>query len=164
VGEFCIALGFCLRVVAGILAIGSKRSPWIVLATFFLALFIAFGKRQSERAARHLASPRDPNPGRASLKEYTVGSLDLFLIGSGCLSILTYALFAILSAPTPDLILTVPFVVYGIFRYLSLVRNGPLGESPERLVLQDRALFLNSLLWLSTYLALAKMRVGFFER
>jgi 4-hydroxybenzoate polyprenyltransferase len=154
---FWIAIGFCVRVIAGILAIESKMSPWIVLATFFLMLMIGFGKRRAELA-------RAGSGRRASLSAYTPALIDRWLTASGGLAVATYSLFAILSSPNPDLILTVPFVVYGIFRYLLLAETGADTEFPETLVLRDRASLVNGLLWLACYVLLASRPASFFTR
>lgn len=155
-----IAAGFVLRVVAGAVAIGAPLSGWILLCTAFLALLLGFGKRRHEfRLEGHdLASTRP------ALVGYTQASLDSLLVVSAACAALTYGVYSIESRTAsqyPGLIMTTPFVVYGVLRYLALVMAGEGGE-PESLVLKDAQLlvcFAGFLL--SAYAALSGVRLAF---
>ncbi|MFH1190119.1 MAG: decaprenyl-phosphate phosphoribosyltransferase [Candidatus Omnitrophota bacterium] len=143
---FAIALAFILRLLAGVSMSGieSLISSWILLCTFLLALFLALCKRRSEMALLQDMSKHH----RKSLEGYSVEFLDqLITIVAGC-SILSYSLYA-LSAETiakhgtDKLIFTIPFVAYGIFRYLYLVNLKKGGSNPERILLKDIPFLIN---------------------
>jgi 4-hydroxybenzoate polyprenyltransferase len=148
-----IASGFVLRVVAGAVVIGVPFSEWLILCTIFLALFLGFGKRRAELVLLEDDSARH----RSSLAEYTKTFLDQ-IIGICTASVVTcYALYT-LSPATVDrfesrnLVLTVPFVVFGIFRYLFLLHCRSGGGSPTRILLRDAPTLVNVLLWVATVL------------
>lgn len=143
---FAIALAFILRLLAGVSMSGIEFlvSSWILLCTFLLALFLALCKRRSEMALLQDMSKHH----RKSLEGYSVEFLDqLITIVAGC-SILSYCLYA-LSADTiakhgtDKLKFTIPFVVYGIFRYLYLVNLKKGGSNPERILLKDIPFLIN---------------------
>lgn len=134
----CIALGFQLRVMAGAAAIGVKASHWILLCTFFFSLFLAFCKRYEELARQSEATGRT----RATMEDYTTSFLNMMIGPLAALSILTYALYTvspetIATHQTDRLMFTVPFVVYGVFRYLFLVYRKSEGGDPARLLFRD---------------------------
>lgn len=142
---FLISIGFLLRVVAGALAIHVDVSSWILVCTMLLALFLALSKRRHEllllegRADLH----------RLSLKEYTPYLLDQMIGVVTSATLVTYTIFS-LSPETvakfgPNLVLTVPFVLYGIFRYLYLVHSRNSGGHPEETLLTDIPLQLDIL-------------------
>jgi 4-hydroxybenzoate polyprenyltransferase len=130
-----VAAGFVIRAVAGALAIDVPSTDWFVLCTLFLALFLAVSKRRAElmRAgdAARLARP--------VLAAYTPGSLAAFSVTSMAAALITYALYvhAVLEK-YPWLALTLPFVMFGLFRYQLLVDSHGLGEKPEDVVFEDR--------------------------
>lgn len=137
-----VALGFVLRAVAGAVAIGVHFSPWLLVCTILLALFLALAKRRHElvtleRAAAH----------RQILAEYTPYLLDQ-MIGVVTASCLTAYAFYTLAPETVEkyrterLALTIPFVIYGIFRYLYLVHRKDQGGSPTDVLLTDRPLLV----------------------
>lgn len=151
VDVFAIAAGFVLRVVAGAEAIHVPISNWLYLCTLLLSLFLALGKRRAELvlleggAAAH----------RKILAEYSLGLVDqLITVVSAC-TVLAYALYT-LSADTVQkfgtdrLKLTVPFVLFGLFRYLYLVRERGEGGQPEKVLLGDRPTQVNLLFYLAT--------------
>jgi 4-hydroxybenzoate polyprenyltransferase len=146
----CVALGFQFRVHAGASAIDVPASSWIVLCTFFFSLFVAFCKRYEEVGRqKDVAAPT-----RATMKEYTVPFLNMIIGPLAALSILSYALYTV--APetqavhgTTDLMFTVPFVVYGVFRYLFLVYRREEGGDPARLLFKDGPLMLSGVLYLA---------------
>lgn len=151
VDVFCIAAGFLLRVVAGAFAVGSPISEWLVICTFFLALFLALCKRHAElELLGDESSSHRPN-----LREYSILFLDQTTAILAACSVLAYAMYTMAEDTVerlgPGLIYTVPFVVFGIFRYLLLVQTRGGGGSPSRVLLGgDLAFALNGLFWLLT--------------
>jgi 4-hydroxybenzoate polyprenyltransferase len=143
---FFIALGFVLRAIAGVellrpLSPATELSPWLLVCTFFGALFLALAKRRRELAN----SGEDVGRRRAVLAHYTPALLDGLLVVSAASSIMGYALYTIWPATvakfnTEALLYTVPFVTYGIFRYLYLVRDSETTEDPSQVLLTDRPL------------------------
>jgi 4-hydroxybenzoate polyprenyltransferase len=142
-----VALGFVLRAVAGAVAIGVHFSPWLVVCTLLLALFLALAKRRHE-----LVSLDDAAAHRSILAEYSPYLLDqmIAVVTASCLT--AYAFYTL--APetvekykTERLALTIPFVIYGIFRYLYLVHRHDQGGSPGDVLLTDRPLLATVALW-----------------
>jgi len=142
----CIALGFQLRVQAGAAAIQVDASRWLLLCTFFFALFLAFCKRYEELSKQGEASGQT----RATMSEYTATFLNMLIGPLAALSILTYALYTV----SPDtvarhhtdrLMYTVPIVTYGVFRYLFLVYRKSEGGDPARLLFRDVPLIVSGL-------------------
>lgn len=134
----CIAMGFQLRVMAGAAAIAVKASHWILLCTFFFSLFLAFCKRYEELAKQSEATGQT----RATMADYTASFLNMMIGPLAALSILTYALYTvspetIATHGTDRLMYSVPFVVYGVFRYLFLVYRKSEGGDPARLLFRD---------------------------
>ena len=154
---FCIASGFILRVVAGGFAAQAPLSHWVILCTLFLALFLALCKRRAEIDL--LGDGRGEH--RRILLEYTPVFLDQSVTVLAACTILTYTMYTV-SYETADkfgdengLVLTVPFVVFGLFRYLLLVSTQRGGGNPTRVLLGGDAIFvLNCLAWLGTVVAL----------
>jgi 4-hydroxybenzoate polyprenyltransferase len=144
-----LAAGFVLRVEAGCAAIGAEGSSWILLCTFLLAVFMGFGKRRHEllRVGVVSARPGDPDRYSAPLLDQMMG------IASAC-TIVGYAIFTtswrtVSVHGTTNLVYTVPFVVYGIFRYQLLVMQDGGGGDPTELVLGDMPLLTTIVLWLT---------------
>ena len=146
VDVFMIAIGFVLRAIAGVqlllpVAPDTVLSPWLLVCTFFGALFLALAKRRREIANAGEGAKRQ----RAVLEEYTPELLDGLLMVSAAASLMGYALYTIWPATvakfgTEALLYTVPFVAYGIFRYLHLVRATEATEDPSQVLLTDRPL------------------------
>jgi 4-hydroxybenzoate polyprenyltransferase len=154
-----VAAGFIFRVYAGAVAVAVSPSAWILLCTFFLALFLAFGKRRAEINAgaasirqQDSAIP-DITATRAVLHKYNVAMLDRFCNICATLTIAAYALFTVLGHANRTLIITTPPVVMGIFRYLLLVERYHEGEAPDAILLKDWAIQLAILLWGILYVA-----------
>ncbi len=147
-----IALGFVLRAMAGVAALDDAGnsvilSPWLIICTFFLASFLAFAKRRNE-----ITVLGDGATGhRKNLREYTPRLLDQMMGVSAGASIMGYALYTVsqrtLEQVSPTLWVTIPFVTYGVFRYMYLVYSKGLGGTPDKLLLSDRPMILNILLW-----------------
>ncbi len=142
-----IAAGFVLRVAAGVSLIDVERfSPWLYIVTSLLALFIGFGKRRAEIACLS----ENANQHRKVLDGYSLEFLDqLITIVSGT-TIVAYSLYTFSAPNLPDnnsMMLTIPFVLYGLFRYLYLIKIKKSGGAPEDLILSDRPLQICILLW-----------------
>ena len=150
---FSIAAGFVLRVVAGGLAIGVQLSPWLFICTTLLSLFLAMAKRRHELVLLR----EDAAEHRQILKEYSPYLLDQMMGVVTATTVMSYALYTISEETiakfhTSNLIFTLPFVLYGIFRYLYLVHQKVEGGRPEEILLTDRPLLLNVLGWTVTVL------------
>ena len=146
-----IALGFVLRAVAGAAAIDVEISPWLILCTTLLALFLALCKRRNELTLLQ----GDAAAHRAILSEYSVVFLDQMISVVTASIVIAYAFYAMSpevqeKLHTRHLGLTVPFVLYGIFRYLYVLHQKGEGGSPSQTLLEDRALLMNVLLWIAT--------------
>jgi len=144
-----MSFGFVLRAVAGALAIDVDISGWLLICTILLALFLALGKRRHE----YIALGADAARHRPILAEYSTGLLDQMIAVVTASTVTAYALYTmspetVAKFRTQLLPATLPFVLYGIFRYLYLLYRQQLGGSPSELFLNDRALLLNMLLWM----------------
>ena len=142
-----IASGFVLRVAAGVSLVKVERfSPWLYVVTTLLALFIGFGKRRAELAL--LAG--SANQHRIVFDGYTLEFLDqLITIVSGT-TIIGYSFYTFSAPNLPNnhaMMLTIPFVLYGIFRYLYLLKVKESGGAPEELLMNDKPLQLSIMLW-----------------
>jgi 4-hydroxybenzoate polyprenyltransferase len=135
---FAIAAGFILRLVAGIVVIDvSNFSPWLYVCAGLLALFLAIGKRRQEL----ILMAEDAADYRATYKDYNMALLDdmLRMVTTG--SVLTYMLYTIeaetIRSNGHRMMLTIPFVVYGVFRYLFLIHVRGKGSAPDELLFED---------------------------
>lgn len=146
-----IAGGFVLRVLAGGAAIDVKISAYLYLSTIFLATFQGFAKRRQELLTMSTSAAGH----RPSLEEYSVSLLDTFLTITATATTVSYALYAVNTPHRPQnisanlLLLTVPFVIYAVFRYLYLIHVKGLGGAPEDMLLKDRLLLLDVLAWVA---------------
>ncbi len=146
---FVIAAGFFIRVVAGGLAIDVYLSSWLLICTILLSLFLAMSKRRHE-----LVLLKENAQGhRRILKEYNPYLLDQMIAVVTASTLIAYCLYTISEETvskfgTTKLIYTVPFVLYGIFRYLYLVHQKTEGGSPEVLIIKDKPLLFDLLLWI----------------
>jgi 4-hydroxybenzoate polyprenyltransferase len=145
----CIALGFVLRMLHGIFAIGVEPTAWIVLCMFFLAMFLGFAKRRGELNQLSTHS----GEARLVLKKYSAPYLDTLLTISATLAILCYALFTVVSHQNPTLIVTIVPVVYCILRYLLQVVMHGQGESPDVMLVSDWRLWAAIACWVAAYVA-----------
>ncbi len=140
---FAIAIGFVLRVEAGAVAIEVNASRWILTCTLFLALLIAACKRRSEVELQGTDKGT-----RAVLSHYSLPYLDVIITITAAGAILAYALYTMSPAATQnlganDLIYTLPFVIFAVFRYIYLVRERARGENPFELLVGDPATLIN---------------------
>lgn len=142
-----IALGFVLRVAAGVMLIQVTRfSPWLYVVTTLGSLYIGFGKRRAELAL--LAE--GANAHRKVLDGYTIPLLDQFITIVSGTTIIAYSLYTFSAPNLPDnhiMMLTIPFVLYGIFRYLYLIQVKHSGGAPEEVLLSDRPLQISIIIW-----------------
>lgn len=142
-----IALGFVLRVGGGVTIISVERfSPWLYVVMTLGALYIGFGKRRAELTL--LAE--DAQVHRPVLYGYNLPLLDQLITIVSSSTIITYSLYTFSAPNLPSnhaMMLTIPFVLYGIFRYLYLIQIKQAGGAPEELLLQDRPLQVTILLW-----------------
>jgi 4-hydroxybenzoate polyprenyltransferase len=156
---FVIAAGFVIRVVSGGLVIDVPISSWLLICTTLLALFLAMSKRRHElvlledRATDH----------RPILKEYSPYLLDQMISVVTASTLIAYCLYTISAETvqkfgTGHLVWTSGFVLYGIFRYLYLVHQKGKGGSPEELVLQDKPLLLNIVLWIGAVILIIYLK------
>jgi 4-hydroxybenzoate polyprenyltransferase len=141
-----LASGFVLRVAAGVSVINVQRfSPWLYVCMTLLALYIGFGKRRAE-----LTQLDGQSDQRRVLEGYTLPFLDQIITIVSSTTIIAYSLYTFSAPNVPanhTMMLTIPFVLYAIFRYLYLVQVKQEGSAPEELVLTDRPLQVTVLLW-----------------
>ncbi len=154
-----IAAGFVLRAMAGGLAIHVPLSPWLLLCTLLLALFLALCKRRHELVALGIAD----GASRPSLRAYDQRLLDVLIPMIGAATLLAYCLYTfwpdtVAKFGSHKLGFTIPFVVFGLFRYLDLVYRQDLGDRPEQLLLTDPPLLINLALYGGTVLSLLLWR------
>jgi 4-hydroxybenzoate polyprenyltransferase len=145
-----LSMCFVLRAVAGAVVIDVKASAWLILCTLMLALLVGFGKRRHEIVLLN----QDAGNHRASLQEYSLPFLDLMMAISAGAALVTYALYTMADETVQrfgsrGLMLTVPFVVYGVFRYLFLIHQRKDGGDPARLFITDIPTILNVVIWVS---------------
>jgi 4-hydroxybenzoate polyprenyltransferase len=143
---FAIAAGFVLRAVGGGLAIGVPISPWLYVCTMLLALFLGFGKRRNELSTLQAAAGQH----RANLDSYSLQLLDQIIAVVSSATVMTYSLYTFDAPAVPDnhaMLLTIPFVVSAICRYMFLMYRKDQGGSPEVLLVTDRPLSLCLVGW-----------------
>ncbi len=151
-----IAISFVIRAIGGVMALrpldpAIEISPWLLLCTLFLALFLGLGKRRHELALLEA----DASGHRATLREYSKGFLDQLITVVTAGTLLAYAIYTIAPGTvskfhTPSLVYTIPFVVYGVFRYLYLIWEREQGGNPSRTFYRDLPILLTTLGWLVT--------------
>ena len=137
---FTIAAGFVLRVYAGAMALDVPVSSWMFITTLCLALYLAAVKRRQELS-------QSGTEGRKVLEKYTVSLVDRYAEMSATGALLFYSMFVVSSKP--DLVITIPLVLFGLFRYWFVVEALDGGESPTDALLADWQLLLTVLLWVA---------------
>jgi 4-hydroxybenzoate polyprenyltransferase len=152
VDVFVIAAGFMLRVLAGAFAIAVLISPWLVLCTLFVSVFLALSKRRGELL---LTTGTDGYSGRAVLLEYDLSLMDQLMTIAASGMAISYALYTVAERTvtifgTDNLIFTTVFVLFGIFRYLFLVRKRKIDDNPAHLLISDAVMILNVLAWFAS--------------
>ena len=155
---FTISGGFVLRAVAGAVVMQVPISPWLFICTGLAALLLALAKRRSELAQ----AGENAGSQRKSLQAYTLPFLDQLISVVATAAVVAYSLYTFTAENLPDnhaMMLTIPFVVYGLFRYLYIVHQTDAGENPEDVLLGDAPLATAITLWLiSAGLVLALFR------
>ena len=150
-----IAAGFVLRAVGGAVAINVEISPWLIVCTTLLALFLGFGKRRHELVllGDNAGSHRD------ILKKYSIYFLDQLISIVTAATIVAYSIYTLYGDPVgklgvKHLELTIPFVIYGVFRYLYLIHQECKGGSPTRILYTDLPILICVLMWISSIFVL----------
>jgi 4-hydroxybenzoate polyprenyltransferase len=143
-----ISFGFVLRVAAGVILISpvERFSPWLYMLTVLFSLYIGLGKRRAE--LNLLADGASAH--RKVFEGYTIPLLDQYITIVSGMTIIAYSLYSFSAPNLPEnhaMMLTIPFVVYGIFRYLQLIQIGHVAGSPDEVALKDRPLQTTVLLW-----------------
>jgi 4-hydroxybenzoate polyprenyltransferase len=142
---FCVAGCYVMRVLMGAYALGVAASPWIILATFLLALFLAFGKRYHEMGFPEYVATKK------NLQHYSRELLDRLMMICGSSALLVYAIYAAEIAQRigrAEMVYTVVFVAFGLFRYLQSVLVYQRGGEPEAVLFKDPFQLANMALWL----------------
>jgi 4-hydroxybenzoate polyprenyltransferase len=148
---FFVATGFVLRAIAGAVAIRAEISPWLIICTLLLALFLALAKRRAEITALG----EDAIEHRAILAHYSPALLDQMISVVTASTLMSYCLYTISERTvqmvgSTDLLFTIPFVIYGIFRYLYLIHQKGAGGHPDRVLLSDGPLLATLALYVVT--------------
>src|SRR5688500_17786001 len=150
-----VSSGFVLRVAAGVILISpvERFSPWLYMITILFSLYIGLGKRRAEMNL--LAQGASAH--RKVFEGYTIPLLDQYITIVSGMTIVAYSLYTFSAPNLPEnhvMMLTIPFVVYGIFRYLQLIQIGHAAGSPDEVALKDRPLQFTVLLWGLTVIAI----------
>ena len=144
---FGLAGGFVVRAAAGAVAIDVPISPWLYIATLLGALLIALGKRRTELETLGVEAAVSH---RRNLQSYSIEFIDQLILVISSAALMTYALYTFSAENLPknhSMMLTIPVVLYGLFRYLFLVREGDVGAAPEDLLFRDRPLMAAVVIW-----------------
>lgn len=143
-----VAMGFLLRAVAGCVVINVDVSPWLFICSLMLAMLLSFGKRRNELNALNDNAQNHRN----SLQFYSVQLLDIILTICAASAIGTYSLYTMAAETvhrfgSQKLIMTTPFVMFGVFRYLYLIYTKNKGGDPTKLLISDLPTIINAILW-----------------
>ena len=145
-----IAMGFMLRLLAGVYVLGDLPTSWVLLCTFFLTLFLGIAKRRAELTTL----TGQGNQQRVVLDNYSMPFLDILLGATSVMTMVCYALFTAMGGKSLTQVLTLPLVFYAIFHYLQMVLAHNYGEDPSDILFKDPKLIVIILVWLSLYLAI----------
>jgi 4-hydroxybenzoate polyprenyltransferase len=148
-----IAAGYVLRAAGGVVVVDVERfSPWLYLCLTLGALFLGFGKRRHEL----LLLEEGAGSHRAILAEYTIPFLDQLIGLVTATTVIAYSLYTFSAPNLPEnhaMMLTIPLVLYGMFRYLYLIHVRKQGGAPDELVFRDKPMFLTGVLWVLAVVA-----------
>ncbi len=150
-----ISFGYVLRAVAGAVAINVEISPWLIICTLLVTLFVALAKRRAE-----IANMKDEAENhRETLQHYSLGLLDQMVAVVTASTVVTYCLYTVDERTlqvvgTDKLVYTVPFVLYGIFRYLYLMHEKKLGGEPEKVLFSDGPMVATMLLYAASVIVI----------
>ena len=144
-----IASGFVLRAISGAVLIDVSISEWLIICTSMVALLVGFGKRRHELTLLRSAASTH----RKNLSEYSLRFLDSIMAICAGAALITYALYTradetVARVGSQWMLITIPFVVYGVFRYLFLIYQRDAGGDPVKILFRDRPTVLNLLFWL----------------
>lgn len=161
VDVFCIAAGFMIRLACGTFAVGIIPSRWMLLCSFMLTLFLGFAKRRAEIASAPLDAPASQGSTRTVLRHYSPQLLDILVGITASTTLLAYGLYTVddITAAlhgTQHLIVTLPIVTFGVFRYIYLLYKGGSGEEPGRDLLADNQIRLAVLAWVAVVVLLVR--------
>jgi 4-hydroxybenzoate polyprenyltransferase len=134
---------FVVRAAAGAAAVHVRISPWLLLCTALLALFLALAKRRGEL----VLVGAEATPGRPVLEGYSLALVDQLVSVVAACTVISYSLYTFTARDSKAMMVTIPFVVFGVFRYLLLVHRQDLGEEPEEVLLRDVPILLCMAAW-----------------
>lgn len=143
---FAIAGLFVIRAAAGAQAVDVRISPWLLICTGLLALFLALAKRRAEL----VLVGAEATPGRPVLEGYSLALVDQLVSVVAASTVIAYSLYTFTAHDTKAMMATIPFVLYGVFRYLLLLHRHDLGEEPENVLLTDVPLIVTLVAWAVT--------------
>ena len=141
---------FVIRAAAGAAAVDVRISPWLLLCTALLALFLALAKRRGEL----VLVGAERTPGRRVLEGYSLELVDQLVAIVASSTVIAYAVYTLTAPHSRALLATVPFVVFGVFRYLLLMHRDDIGEEPEQVLLTDVPILLAVAGWIATAAAI----------
>jgi 4-hydroxybenzoate polyprenyltransferase len=134
---------FVIRAAAGAAAVEVRISPWLLLCTALLALFLALAKRRGEL----VLVGAEATPGRPVLEGYSLALVDQLVTIVAASTVISYSLYTFTARDSKAMMITIPFVVFGVFRYLLLIHRRDLGEEPEEILLRDLPLLSCIVAW-----------------
>jgi 4-hydroxybenzoate polyprenyltransferase len=134
---------FVVRAAAGAAAVHVRISPWLLLCTALLALFLALAKRRGEL----VLVGAEATPGRPVLEGYSLALVDQLVSVVAASTVIAYSLYTFTARDSKALMVTIPFVVFGVFRYLLLIHRQDLGEEPEEVLLRDAPILVCIAAW-----------------
>jgi 4-hydroxybenzoate polyprenyltransferase len=134
---------FVVRAAAGAAAVEVRISPWLLLCTALLALFLALAKRRGEL----VLVGAEATPGRPVLEGYSLALVDQLVTVVAASTVISYCLYTFTARGSKAMMITIPFVLFGVFRYLLLMHRRDLGEEPEEVLLRDRPILLCIASW-----------------
>jgi 4-hydroxybenzoate polyprenyltransferase len=129
---------FVVRAAAGAAAVEVRISPWLLLCTALLALFLALAKRRGEL----VLVGAEATPGRPVLEGYSLALVDQLVSVVAASTVISYCLYTFTARESKAMMITIPFVIFGVFRYLLLMHRRDLGEEPEEVLLRDAPILL----------------------
>ena len=138
-----ISVGFVLRAISGAVVINVEISPWLLICTVFLSLFLALSKRKNEL----IVLEDNAKNHRKILGDYSIDLIEQMLPVVTSCAIISYALYTFTGARTNIMMITIPFVIYGIFRYQYLTYKKGFGGRPESAFFCDKPFIINVLSW-----------------
>ena len=134
---------FVVRAAAGAAAVHVRISPWLLLCTALLALFLALAKRRGEL----VLVGAEATPGRPVLEGYSLALVDQLVSVVAACTVIAYSLYTFTARDSKALMVTIPFVVFGVFRYLLLIHRQHVGEEPEEVLLRDTPILICIAAW-----------------